>query len=149
MCIRDRLCLHERMRLSAGANGRLQPAEPWLAAEQRTVRVQVDALGGQSSTVILRGDQKPGFLKKPGFSRGAIHVFSGADAADILQALERNEESNSGPARLVIVVQGDATFESQRDIARTALARVGAAGAVAAFVLAFAAGALADVEIFE
>jgi PfaB family protein len=139
------LCLHERVRLSADADGLLQPAEPWLAAEPREVRVQVDALGGQSSTVILqtagagknrltqrrkgaksalRGNEKPGFLEKSGFWRGAIHVFSGADAVDLLQALERNEESNAGPARLVIVVQGDATFASQRSIARTALTRI-------------------------
>ena len=104
------------------------------------MRVQVDALGGQSSTVSLRGadakkpsfdtetprveTEKPSFLKKLGFWPGSLHVFSGADAGALLQALERNEESNTGPARLVIVVQGDATFESQRTIAREALARV-------------------------
>jgi hypothetical protein len=120
-------CLHERVRLSAGADGRLQPAEPWLAAEPRTVRVQVDALGGQASTVILHaGDAEKGGLtqRRKGAKSGAIHVFSGVDAAEVLQALERNEESNTGPARLVMVVQGDATFESQRDLARAALARV-------------------------
>jgi hypothetical protein len=66
-------CLHERVRMSAGADGALQPAEPWLAAEPRTVRVQVDALGGQASTVILHaGDaQKPGLTqrRKPGFAK--------------------------------------------------------------------------------
>jgi hypothetical protein len=36
----------------------------------------------------------------------AIHVFSGVDAAEVLRALERREESNSGPARLVMVVTG-------------------------------------------
>ncbi len=134
------LCLRERMRLTAGADGLLQPAEPWLANAPRTVRVQVDALGGQSSTVSLRAadakkpsfdteaprveTEKPSFLKKLGVWPGSLHVFSGADAGALLQALERNEESNTGPARLVLVVQGDATFESQRTIAREALVRV-------------------------
>jgi acyl transferase domain-containing protein len=120
-------CLHARVRLSAGADGQLQPAEPWLAAEPRTVRVQVDALGGQASTVILHaGDAQGNGLtqRRKGAKSGAIHVFSGVDAAEVLQALERNEESNAGPARLVIVVQGDATFASQCDLARAALARV-------------------------
>jgi hypothetical protein len=102
-------CLHERVRLSAGADGALQPAEPWLAATPRTVRVQVDALGGQASTVILHaGDaenQAASKQRRKG-ARGAIHVFSGVDAAEVLQALERGEESNTGPARLVIVVSG-------------------------------------------
>ncbi|MFO7631550.1 MAG: beta-ketoacyl synthase N-terminal-like domain-containing protein, partial [Caldilinea sp.] len=131
------LCVRDRVRLSIDADGLLQPAEPWLAAAPRTVRVQVDALGGQSSAVLLHaGDaqetaanrkEKPGFFKKPGFWNGAIHVFSGADAAAIIEALGRNEESSAGPARLVIVVQGDATFESQRQIASRALTRVMAA----------------------
>jgi acyl transferase domain-containing protein len=122
-------CLHARVRLSAGADNRLQPAEPWLAAAPRTVRVQVDALGGQSSTVILRaGDaNENNFTQRRKDAKGAVHVFSGVDAAEVLQALERSEESNSGPARLVMVVTGDATFESQRDIARAALARGAAA----------------------
>jgi acyl transferase domain-containing protein len=129
-------CLHDRVRLSAGADGRLQPAEPWLAAAPRTVRVQVDALGGQASTVILHaGDAEKGGLtqrrKGAKDASGIIHVFSGVDAADVLQALERGAESNTGPARLVIVVQGDATFDRQRDLARAALARVVTAASLA------------------
>ncbi|HRA66936.1 MAG TPA: beta-ketoacyl synthase N-terminal-like domain-containing protein, partial [Caldilinea sp.] len=136
------LCLHERVRLSANADGLLEPAEPWLAAGGRRVRVSVDALGGQASTVILQEafstqrrrdaekikreekQEKPSFLKKLGFWAGALHVFSGADAATVAEALERNEESNTDPARLVIVVHGDATLEQQRATARAALARV-------------------------
>ncbi len=123
------LCLHERLRLSAGTDGALHPAEPWLCDGPRRVRVQVDALGGQSSTLILRpsdiSKQKSGLFKKSDFS---IHVFSGADAVSLVEALDHYQESNDGPARLVIVAQGEATLESQCNIAREALARVVAEG---------------------
>ncbi|MCP4211127.1 MAG: beta-ketoacyl synthase [Halieaceae bacterium] len=123
------LCLYERLRLSAVTDGALQPAEPWLCDGPRSVRVQVDALGGQSSALILRpadiSTNKTSLFTKSDFS---IHVFSGTDAVSLIQALDRNQESNDGPARLVIIAQGEATLESQRNLAREALARVGAAG---------------------
>ena len=128
------LCLRERVRLTADADGLLQPAEPWLAAAPRTVRVQVDALGGQSSTVILHAAdaQETAFRRRDAEAQRTQNSVSGLLApcffrrrcGALLQALERNEESNTGPARLVLVVQGDATFESQRSIAREALVRV-------------------------
>jgi PfaB family protein len=139
------LCLHERVRLTIDAAGQLLPAEPWLAAGARAVQVQVDALGGQSSRVVLHEplaaqwrqatitnerkethatQEKPSFLKKLGFSDSSLHIFSGVDAAALVQALERNEESTSGPARLVIIAQGDATLDRQRTVAGEALARM-------------------------
>ncbi|MCB9117196.1 MAG: beta-ketoacyl synthase [Caldilineaceae bacterium] len=121
-------CLRERVRLSVDADGLLLPAEPWLADGERVVSVKIDALGEQSSAMVLEGDrrrhQKPSFLKKLGFSEGALHVFSGADVAGLLDALDRGVESNAGPARLVIVTQGDTTFEQQRATARAALSHI-------------------------
>jgi acyl transferase domain-containing protein len=120
------LCLHDRVRLAAGAGGMLRPAEPWLAAGPRSVHVQVDALGGQSQTLVLRTADavQPWKGKASDFKQGVLQVFSGADAAALLDAVQRNEESTAGPARLVIVVQGEATGEGQRRLAGEALARI-------------------------
>ncbi|MCB0066904.1 MAG: hypothetical protein KDD77_07135, partial [Caldilineaceae bacterium] len=69
-------CLRERVRLSVDADGLLLPAEPWLADGERVVSVKIDALGEQSSAMVLEGDrrrhQKPSFFKKLGFSAAAL-----------------------------------------------------------------------------
>ncbi len=126
-------CLCERMRLSGDADGLLLPAEPWLAAGEHAVEVQVDALGGQTASVTLHGDSVQGAAstqrrrdaKTQRAESIAIHVFSGDDAAGLIAALDRGVESNAGPARLVIIAQGEITFEQQQATARAALSRLG------------------------
>ncbi len=116
-------CLRERIRLAAGTDGLLLPAEPWLGSGARAVTVQVDALGGQRASVTLHaeGVQEAGSTQRRKGTRAdstSIHVFSGADVAGLFDALDRGVESNAGPARLVIVTQGGVTFEQQRATAR-------------------------------
>ena len=68
------VCLRERVRLTAGAAGLLQPAEPWLAAGARRVHVQIEALGQQSGGLILRTHNGPehasNHWKPPGLAQG-------------------------------------------------------------------------------
>ena len=97
-------------------------AVPWLAAEPRTAQVQIDALGGQSATVTLSGVGPAAPVGIEPQDIAQVHVFSGADAAGVVAALARGEESNEGPARLVIVAT-PAAFARQVQAAGDSLAR--------------------------
>ncbi len=80
-----------------------QQSVPWLISNQRSATVSIDALGGDYSSVFLKEDTNsvPGHLFFEDIP--SIHIFSGNDRSEILNNLQSNNESDSGPARLVIV----------------------------------------------
>ena len=121
------LCLREHVRLTGDTDGKLLPAEPWLSATPRTARVQVDAFGGQTAALTLTaGTAAPQWTRTEEAVR--MHVFSGPDATAVLQSLARTEESNTGPARLVIIARDANAFAVQRQRAQEALAQKVTAG---------------------
>ena len=86
-------------------------------AGPRTVAVEVDAMEGIAARSILLAEAS----RHPGPSRtGAprLHVFSGADPAAVLRSLDGGHESDDGPARLVIVADGDEQLQRRAARAR-------------------------------
>ena len=86
-------------------------------AGPRTVAVEIDAMDGIVARSILLAEAS----RHPGPSRtGAprLHVFSGADAAAVLRSLDVGNESDEGPARLVIVADGEGQLQRRVTRAR-------------------------------
>ena len=75
--------------------------------------------------MLKEGTERPALARSEAVG---LHVFSGVTASDVLRALDRNEESTVGPARLVIVTRGVQEVAVQIDLAREALAQLIAAG---------------------
>jgi acyl transferase domain-containing protein/3-hydroxymyristoyl/3-hydroxydecanoyl-(acyl carrier protein) dehydratase len=111
------LAASHRARFSPAA-----PAVPWLpAGGDRTVRVDVAALGKQSSSLCLRADvRSPARRLAPAPPR--VHVFSGRDAGEILASADAARESLSGPARLAVVAAHPDELREQLAKARARLA---------------------------
>jgi acyl transferase domain-containing protein/3-hydroxymyristoyl/3-hydroxydecanoyl-(acyl carrier protein) dehydratase/1-acyl-sn-glycerol-3-phosphate acyltransferase len=108
-------CRHRACPGGLGHRGR-----PWLEPSGlRQAEVTVHALGGERSTVWLAEDS--GAPTAPLLLECAprLHVFSGADRREVAAQLARDEESDQGPARLVLVA---ATPEELEDRKRAALA---------------------------
>lgn len=86
-------------------------------AGPRTVGVAVDAMDGIAARSVLLAEasrhRAPGRIAAP-----RLHVFSGADAAAVLVALDAGIESDDGPARLVIVADGDEQLQQRIERAR-------------------------------
>ncbi|MFD4700799.1 beta-ketoacyl synthase N-terminal-like domain-containing protein [Streptomyces niveus] len=92
------------------------------AAVVHTARASVTPLEGPTASVRLRaGDARP-WLRGPA---PRLYVFSGADRRDVLAALESGTESDTGPARLVLVADDDA-LPGRQEAARRWLADGGA-----------------------
>ncbi len=75
-------------------------------AGPRTIAVEVDAMEGVAarSLLLVEASRHPG----PGRTNAPrLHIFSGADDAAVLRSLDAGDETNIGPARLVIVADGD------------------------------------------
>ena len=120
------ICLQERMLLAEDVQGQPQPSTPWLADSPRTATVRIDALGGQTATVRLQqGMVAPAIDHSPATS---FHIYSGADANEMLRALEQGIESDAGPARLVIVTHDGTDFDAQVAQAKSLLSKRIAAG---------------------
>ena len=68
-------------------------------------RVAVDTLGRRAPGRDRCGPATPPRRGSPGRAR-RLHVYSGADRADVVAALDAGRESTHGPARLVMVVEG-------------------------------------------
>ncbi|RDG37826.1 hypothetical protein DVH02_12470 [Streptomyces corynorhini] len=87
-----------------------------------TAEAVVTPLEGPAVRVRLRaGDARP-WLRGPA---PRLYVFSGADRQEVLAALESDTRSASGPARLALVVDGDAALPGRREAARRWLAEGG------------------------
>lgn len=85
--------LHHRARPSLAA-----PARPWLAGAG--AQVSTDPIGAAPVRSGLRACDAAGWLAEPA---PRPYVFSGANRTEVLDALERNRQSRSGPARLVVL----------------------------------------------
>ena len=101
------LACHYRA-LPAGAG---KKAIPWLSSHARSAKVTINALGGESSTVIVEEDKKtaPGHLLTA--SVPSLHIYSGNDQKEILENLDNAYESDTGPARLVLVAEDTTILE--------------------------------------
>ncbi|MFJ9984661.1 beta-ketoacyl synthase N-terminal-like domain-containing protein [Streptomyces globisporus] len=93
------------------------------AAVAHTARaVAVPAEGPAMSVRLRAGDPRP-WLPGPA---PRLRVFSGADRAEVLAALEAGAESSAGPARLALVADGGTAWAERREAARRWLAEGGA-----------------------
>ncbi len=114
--------LHAAAGILACAHGAQAPAAPWIAGEGRRGAVRVHALGDASGTVGFAA--VPGIPTRPvllGPASGIV-IYSGADRAEVLDALRRGRASSEGPARLAIVAAGEEELGIRRERARQALA---------------------------
>ncbi|MDT0609142.1 polyketide synthase [Streptomyces lancefieldiae] len=94
-----------------------EPARP--RADLRTAQAVVTPLEAPTVRVRLRaGDVLP----RVRTAVPRLHVFSGGDRQEVLAALDRGVESWDGPARLALVVEGDAGLRSGVEGARRWLA---------------------------
>ena len=83
-------------------------AIPWLFSQKsnkdkRTSNVTIDALGGQSDSIIIKENIKTLSPKLVLEDIPNFYIYSGADKEDVLLNLKNSKEGDEGPARLVIV----------------------------------------------
>ena len=121
------IALKERMHPGEETSGQPHGATPWLAAGPRCAHVAVEAMGGQTERFHFRAGSAPTASPRAGTSVG-LHVFSGADAAAVLHALEQGVEADTGPARLVIVARSQEELAGQVEKAKAVLAKRVAGG---------------------
>ena len=109
-------CSHAARPLGPGVE-----ALPWLPVPGgRRATVRVRSLGGGSSAVGLRSADSPArplLLQPP----PRLHVFSGEDRAEVLEALRRGDEGDGGPARLVLVARDAEELAARRERAEAVL----------------------------
>ena len=86
-------------------------AHPWISRDIRAAKVTINALGGESATVIVNEDKKTagGHLLTDAAPR--LHIYSGKDQKEILENLDKGFESDTGPARLVLVAEDNTVLE--------------------------------------
>ncbi|GLZ28831.1 type I polyketide synthase [Lentzea sp. NBRC 105346] len=102
------VALSRRAELRAG-----EPAGPALAPQ--SAEVVVSQLGGEPHRVGLRaGSRKPWLATVP----PRPYVYSGPDVEGVLAALEASRESDTGPARLVILASSAAEHATRAQAAR-------------------------------
>ncbi|MCD6586719.1 MAG: hypothetical protein J7K96_13255, partial [Desulfobacteraceae bacterium] len=94
--------------LPAGAGNK---ALPWLSPHERSAKVTINALGGESSTVIVKEDKKTAAGHLLTDSIPLLYIYSGKDQTEILENLDKRHESDTGPARLVLVAQDSVALE--------------------------------------
>ncbi|MET8569202.1 beta-ketoacyl synthase N-terminal-like domain-containing protein [Streptomyces sp. NPDC004783] len=87
-----------------------------------TARAEVTPMDGPATGVRLRAADPRPLLRGPA---PRLHVYSGAGRREVLAALERGAESDTGPARLALVADDD-RFPDRREAARRWLAEGGA-----------------------
>lgn len=99
-----------------------KPALPWLAPkESRTVGVEIEGMEGtHSSFKIHQGEVGCAIPMYQAFA--SLHVFSGGNPKEVLEAMESGRESTQGPARLVIVAPDEEAFQKRIEAAKKALA---------------------------
>ncbi|MDP3154289.1 MAG: beta-ketoacyl synthase N-terminal-like domain-containing protein [Archangium sp.] len=88
-------------------------ATPWFGA--RSANISVSVLEAAQATSQLAGGDVAAWL---GEAPAKLHVFSGANKAGALAALTARTQSNTGPARLVLVAADELELEARADQAR-------------------------------
>lgn len=85
----------------------------------RTVEVTVDPMESGSSGHVRLAELSTALAPAaPSDGAPALHVFSGADAAGVLANVAARCESDSGPARLVVVAANDHELDERLEKAR-------------------------------
>jgi PfaB family protein len=104
--------------LPAGLNNK---ALPWMSSGTRSANVTINALGGESATVIVKEDKNTacGHLLADSIPR--LHIYSGNDQKDVLENLDKDFESDTGPARLVLVAKDKALLQELTQLAKILL----------------------------
>ncbi len=112
---------HAAAGILACAHGALAPGAPWMAGEGRRASARMAALGDASTAVGFAA--VPGGATRPVLLGPVprIFLYSGADRAEVLDALRLGRASSHGPARLAIVAAGEEELASRRERARQAL----------------------------
>ena len=111
-------CRHRASPPAAGAAG----PTPWLPSDEpRVVQVSVTPLLGDRARVFVEEDQNGPVAPLLVGCRPRVEVFSGRDAAEVLDRLDRQHPGDEGPARLVLVASNDAEMRQRRDRARQLL----------------------------
>ena len=93
-----------------------QPAIPWwpdATETRRGVLVQVTALGGAATELKLEQPRRQSPLLLEPAPR--LHLFSGRDRAEVVQRLQRGEETADGAARLVLVARDEEQLGRRRE----------------------------------
>jgi acyl transferase domain-containing protein len=91
------VALRHGARLRAGGQ-----ATPWFGP--RSAEVSISVLEAAPASARLEGADVAGWLAEP---PGRLHVYSGADQAEVLVALASDLRSDEGPARLVLVAASE------------------------------------------
>jgi acyl transferase domain-containing protein/3-hydroxymyristoyl/3-hydroxydecanoyl-(acyl carrier protein) dehydratase/1-acyl-sn-glycerol-3-phosphate acyltransferase len=99
-----------------------QPVKPVLSNGPRQIKVEAAGLGGQSSGewYVSRHMPKTGPVILEGKAR-KIFVYSGSGKSAVLAALESGQESNAGPARLVLTGSNTKEWSARAALAKRAL----------------------------
>lgn len=85
------------------------PAAP--ALDARTALVRVRSMAGSGREVRLRADKAVPWLASP---PPRPHVYSGPDRAGVVKAAEAGTESDTGPARLVVLAADEEQLAHRR-----------------------------------
>ena len=103
-------CRH-RASPASGGDGPM----PWLPSDGTDVSVSVSPLRGRPMEVCLCEDDEaaPAPLLLAG--RPRVDVYSGRDAAQVLDRMRRERPGDQGPARLVLVASGDEEMRQRRE----------------------------------
>ncbi len=96
-------------------------ATSWITTGERSARVTTNAMLGESSSTDLHEDTQssPGHLLLKSVPR--LHIYSGKDRNEVLKSLELGNESDDGPARLVLVAENEAQLADLKDQAKPLL----------------------------
>jgi acyl transferase domain-containing protein len=113
-------------RHAARPMGEGQPPRPWLPPSRaRGAVVETTTLAGGRARLRLGPGPGPSapWTSEP---LPRLHVYSGADRAEVLAALREGRESGAGPARLVVLAADESERRERAARARTLLADPGA-----------------------
>lgn len=96
-------------------------AVPFVAPESLTAQITIDALGKQSATIAVKEDtaSPPDGLVLDTVPR--IHIYSGKNRRDVMDHLKAGIESDTGPARLVIVSKNAIQLDERKEQAASLL----------------------------
>lgn len=103
-------CHHRTLPPKDGAK-----AVPFILPGLLSARIDINALGKQSSTIDIKEDVK---TSPRGINLDAVpglHIYSGKNRGEVKKNLKAKIESDAGPARLVLVSKNETELDDLRD----------------------------------
>ncbi|MDF1663196.1 MAG: beta-ketoacyl synthase N-terminal-like domain-containing protein, partial [Planctomycetota bacterium] len=94
---------------------------PLLGADPRSIDVSIAGMGDQESQWTVRSAKSADAELKLVENGRKIFVYSGSNSAEILAALEKQEESDVGPSRLVITAKDIKEWQARAGQAKKSL----------------------------